>query len=280
MEQKHKDNDKKSEDSKSEQTNEKDFSKEELKDAIVTLGKDKERKISLEQLMMVLSSSGVLAQTFSHEITRMETNFGSRGQQLRASINVLLNRQPYQGDEDFNPYTQIDELDETDLLLSEWVGLIMGSIDKDKFEIKEVNIQESINRIAALWAPLLGRKYIDIKFFSGSEQYTLRLPEVDLHLILNNFILNSAYFLEEAEGTREIQISLYKENEKIVLDMKNNGPKLDDKYWQAPDETLEARETTKEDGTGLGLWIAIRNGGALHVIPIEDGYLLRATWRE
>lgn len=38
----------------------------------------------------------------------------------------------------------------------------------------------------------------------------------------------------------------------------------------------------KKDGTGLGLWIAreaaTRNSGELHVVPIKNGYMLRATW--
>lgn len=263
---------------------EQDYTKEELKDVIISLGKDNEKKISTEQLMKVLSASGVLAQTFSHEITRMETDFGSRGQQLKATIDVLLDYKPYSGDEDFNPYSQIKELDETDLLLSEWVGLIMNSIDNDKFDVKEVNIVEAIEHIRNLWIPLLKRKFIDIEFEHSDELFGLKLPEVDLHLILNNFILNSAYYLEDAEGERQINISLYKEKEKIVLDMKNNGPSLDDKYRQTPDETLEARETSKKGGTGLGLWIAndaaIRNDGELHVIPLEEGYLLRASWKE
>lgn len=276
----------KGEEKDNQQTNEgqQDYSKEELKDVIISLGKENEKKISTEQLMKVLSASGVLAQTFSHEITRMETDFGSRGQQLKATIDVLLGYKPYTGDEDFNPYVQIKELDETDLLLSEWVGLIMNSIDNDKFDVKEVNIVEAIEHIKNLWIPLLLRKYIDIIFEYSDELFTLKLPEVDLHLILNNFILNSAYYLEEAEGERKIIISLYKENGKIILDMKNNGPVLDDKYKQTPDETLEARETSKKDGTGLGLWIAndaaIRNDGELHVIPLEEGYLLRASWKE
>lgn len=261
-----------------------DYSKEELKNVIISLGKEKEKKMSTEQVMNVLSASGVLAQTFSHEITRMETDFGSRGQQLKATIDVLLDYKPYSGDEDFNPYDQIKELDETDLLLSEWVGLIMSSIGSDKFDVKDVNIVESIEHIRNLWIPLLKRKYIDIEFEHGDELFGLKLPEVDIHLILNNFILNSAYYLEDAEGERQIVISLYREKEKIVLDMKNNGPALDERYRQTPDETLEARETSKKDGTGLGLWIAngavIRNDGELHVIPLEEGYLLRASWKE
>jgi signal transduction histidine kinase len=43
-------------------------------------------------------------------------------------------------------------------------------------------------------------------------------------------------------------------------------------------------DSIKEGGTGLGLWIAkeamIRNDGELHVIPIDEGYMLRASWKK
>ena len=258
-----------------------EYTKKELKNAIITLGDEKEKLISTKQLMMVLSSSGVLAQTFSHEITRMETEFGSRGQQLRASIDVLLNHKPYNGDEDFNPYLQIEELDETDLLLSEWVGLIMESINKDKFQNIEVDVCEAISDIVDLWKPLLARKYIIIET-EYDESIELKIQIIELHLLLNNFILNSSYYLEESTGDRRIKIKIYKDGLKIVVDMENNGPRLAEKYLQMPDETLEARETSKKDGTGLGLWIAKeavqRCDGELHVVLVEKGYLLRATW--
>ena len=263
--------------------NTKEFTKDELKDAIVSLGKEKEKSISNEQLMMVLSATGVMAQTFSHEITRIETDLGSRGQHLRASIDMLLDHEPYTGDEDFNPYEQIEELDNTDLLLSEWVGLIMDSVDSNRFAIKMVNLKDIIEHILDLWKPLLKRKYIEIDAENLAE-VDMKMPEIDMHLLVNNFLLNSAYFLEEAEGERKIDIELYLDKDRIILDMKNNGPLLDSKYRQMPDESLDARETSKEGGTGLGLWIAkeamIRNDGELHVIPIDDGYMLRASWKK
>ena len=255
---------------------------EDLKDAIVTLGKKNENKTSTEQLMMVLSSAGVMAQTFSHEITRMGTEFGSRGQHLKESINRLLNYEPYTGDEDFNPYDLFEELDSTDELLSEWVSLIMDSVKQENFETQSVELKEFLVHIENLWKPLLNKKFIAIQLVRLDENVQLALPIIDLHLILNNFILNSAYYLEEAEGERMIFFSVYEDDKKVYLEMSNNGPELDEKYSQNPDETLNARETTKKDGTGLGLWIAreaaTRNAGELHVVPIKNGYMLRATW--
>ena len=146
-----------------------------------------------------------------------------------------------------------------------------------------VNLKDIIEHILNLWKPLLKRKYIEIDAENLAE-VDMKMPEIDMHLLVNNFLLNSAYFLEEAEGARKISIKLYLDKDRIILDMKNNGPLLDSKYLQMPDESLDARETSKEGGTGLGLWIAkeamIRNDGELHVIPIDDGYLLRASWKK
>lgn len=62
----------------------------------------------------------------------------------------------------------------------------------------------------------------------------------------------------------------------------SNTTGIDERYRQNPDVTLNARESSKEDGTGLGLWIAreaaIRNAGELHVISVKNGYMLRASW--
>lgn len=258
------------------------YTEEDLKDAVYSLGKEKENKTSTNQLVMVLSATGVMAQTFAHEIARVATNLGSRGQHLKESIKRLLNYQPYSGDEDFNPYEMLEELNNTDELLSEWVCLIMDSIQKDKFEAKMVELKEFLEHIKDIWSPLLDKKYIRINPIECNEEIQLKLPEVDLHLILNNFVLNSAYYLEEARGERVIEFKVYDDDRNVYLEMKNNGPELDDRYRQNPDQTLNARESSKIGGTGLGLWFAreavVRNAGELHVIPINNGYMLKASW--
>lgn len=181
-----------------------------------------------------------------------------------------------------HPYYLLDELNSTDELLAEWVNLIMDSVKQDNFESKLVQLKDFLVHIADIWQPLLDKKFITIQPIEVEGDVAISLPEIDLHLILNNFILNSAYYLEEANGERLINFYVYEDEKRVYLEMKNNGPELDECYIQNPDETLNARESSKEGGTGLGLWIAreatIRNAGELHVIPIKDGYMLRAAW--
>ena len=160
------------------------YTEEELKDAILYFGKEKESNFSKEKLMMVLSAAGVMAQTFSHEITRIGTELGSRGQHLKVAIDRLLNYKPYNGDEDFNPYDMIKELNGTDTLLAEWVNLIMNTIDREKFCIKKINIKDFLLRMKKIWSPLLDKKYIKINQINCLEDINLSLPEIDLHLLV------------------------------------------------------------------------------------------------
>ncbi len=262
--------------------NESSYNEDDLKDVIYTIGKRQDYQMTINQLLMVLSSAGVMAQTFAHEISRIATNLGSRGQHLKESINLLLGYKPYTGDEDFNPYDMLEELDGTDILLSEWVNLIMDSISKENFYTQEVSLYDFLMHVRTKWSALLERKHIKIEEIDCAEDIKLSLPTVDLHLLLNNFLLNSAYFLEECEGERIIKFKVYREQQKIYLDMENNGPRLAEEYLQNPDVVLDATISSKAGGTGIGLWAAResveRSEGSLHVIPVNSGFMLQASW--
>ena len=267
-----------------------EYSEEDYKDAIYVIGKEAKQEMITKQMLMILSSAGVMAQTFSHEISRIASNLGSRGQQLRATIDYLLDNKEYEGDEDFNPYIVIDELDNTDLLLSDWVNLIMNSVEKKNFMVKEVELVSFLMKLKSRWDPLLAKKFIKFEIKCDIENIILKVEEADLYLIFNNFLLNSSYFLEEAVGDREIKIEVIKKDGHLYINMQNNGPKLNERFVQNPDEILNAGVTSKGDldkettGTGLGLWIAReaveRNYGQLHVILKENGFMLQASWKE
>ncbi|MBO4857976.1 MAG: ATP-binding protein [Treponema sp.] len=261
---------------------------EQLKDAVYYLGKYRENDIATQQLLMVLSSVGVLAQTFAHEISNIGTDLGSRGQLLESSINYILDGKEYEGDEDFNPYTRLERLNKTDLLLSEWVQIMMDSVKQDHFVVNNISLSEFLLHIEVLWKNLLDKKKIKIENKIDMDNLIIAVPLVDLHLIVNNFILNSAYFLEQSETARIITFHLYESDGNIILDMENTGPELDSRYNNEPDRIFEPRESTKiingQEGTGLGLWIAkeavLRNNGEIHTVPVKDAFLIRITWQK
>lgn len=254
----------------------KQHTEEEYKEAVYESFKEKQSQADTNRILMNFSSAGIIASTFSHEISKIATDLGSRNQQLEACVDYILDYKDYKGDPLFDPYKEISKYTSTDELLSTWVNLIMDGVSKDSFEVEDVNLTEFMNNFGNKWIKLLKQKGIEVEF-NFKEQMDIKISKIDLYLIFNNLYLNSAWFLERKDGgKRRIQIALTKNNDMLEIVFENNGPKLNDKYKYNPDQIFEAGETSKDEGTGLGLWICKdavnRNNGEIHTIPIEDGF--------
>ena len=108
---------------------------------------------------------------------------------------------------------------------------------------------------------------------------------VDLYIILNNFLLNSAWFLEQEHNpNREVWFDLFKNENDLCFVMENNGPALADKFKDNPDKIFEMGETSKDkDGTGLGLWVVKetveRNNGTIKVLERNQGFGLEIIFK-
>ena len=94
---------------------------------------------------------------------------------------------------------------------------------------------------------------------------------------MNNFLLNSAYFLEKGHNPqRRIIVTLVSEKENYRLRLWNNGPALEEEYRAVPDRIFELGVSSKEDGTGIGLWImretVERYNGTIMVAEQESGF--------
>lgn len=143
----------------------------------------------------------------------------------------------------------------------------MDGIQGNVLERNEVDLTGSILSIIEKWKPLLRTKHINIEYNPG-EKIKYQLSLADIYLILNNFILNSAWFLEKS-ADRKILISLETDEKTINLTLINNGEKLDDRYKNNPYQIFEIGETSKyktnengeeeKIGTGIGLWIVAQS---------------------
>lgn len=254
-----------------------EYSKTEYRETLYKVYKEKEKEKKTNEIIMAFSSSGIITNTFAHELKGVENEMGYRMQHLRHSVNLLLNNKKYEGDEDFDPYIMIEDAEKTDKLLNSWISVIMNAIKTDRFEKKEVNMREFVNRIIAEWKPLMDKKQIFFNPKEIPEDIKINIEEIDLYLIFNNFFLNSAWFLEKVEGRkREIYINVEFDKELIIY-LENNGPILDKRYENNPDRIFDAGETSKENtGTGMGLWITReivnKNFGEIHNINKDDGF--------
>lgn len=276
---------KKSENEPGENEFQQEYSKREYEEAILSLVNADNDELKTTQILMAFSSAGVMTNTFSHEISRISTNAGSRVQHLRESVKRILNYKDYTGDEDFNPFTLLSESENTDMLLSSWIKVIMDAVDTNNFEKTTKNIVEVTNKLLINWSPLMDKKYILFNPKYTSSEILLNISEVDIHLILNNFLLNSAWFLEDSPNSnRIIDIAISETDSIVEFELKNNGPTLDPIYKSNPNIIFNAGETSKTSGTGLGLWIVRevvnRYNGEVTVIDIPDGFMIKITFNK
>lgn len=265
------------------------YSKKEYKKAVLDLQKENERKDRALKTMMLYSSAGVMTNTFSHEISRITTNAGSRMQHLRHTVKRLVGETGYTGNPIFDPFVIIDQTEKVDQLLESWLEVIMSGADQSTFETKETNIFNTIQEILNAWKPLFHQKLINISpinTIGQMENCICAISEIDLHIILNNFLLNSAWFLEKASvGQREVYVTIEDQSEKIIIILENNGPPLDDMFANNPERIFYPGESSKKsekgEGTGLGLWITKivvdDASGEIHPMDKSDGFGLRIS---
>ncbi|MFT3952297.1 MAG: ATP-binding protein [Oscillospiraceae bacterium] len=258
----------------------KDYSKKDYEEAILSLVKNDDNALKTNQILMAFSSAGVMTNTFSHEISRISTDVGSRIQHLRESVKRVLNYGEFSGDQDFNPFTLMKESEETDELLNSWIKIIMDAVNTNNFEKTLHNVVDMVNKIVLIWTPLMEKKYISFKTTNTKDNIFLNIAEMDLHLILNNFFLNSAWFLEDSKNkNRLIFVDVLDAETAVEFHLKNNGPILDATYKNNPNIIFNAGETSKTTGTGLGLWIVRevvnRYGGEVNAIDVDDGFEIK-----
>ena len=234
-------------------------------------------------ILMSLSSSGVMASTFAHEINGVATDLGTRNDHLKMCIESILPESDYSGKSFLNPYKLLKNYSVTDRLLAAWLSVIITPLEKESRENTILRFDYELRHIIQLWKPLLDSKFISIYEEFSEANITLdNFNKLDLFLILNNFILNSAYYLEEKDsGERRINISLVETQHLVILELSNNGKELSERYKTNPNYILKPGITAKpeNEGTGLGLWIlneaVERNGGRTEVIADFEGFKIK-----
>lgn len=202
---------------------------------------------------------------------------------VKMCIESILPESDYSGENFLNPYKLLKNYSVTDRLLAAWLSVIITPLEKESRENTIFSFDYELRHIIQLWKPLLDSKFISIyEDFTESKISLDNFNQLDLFLILNNFILNSAYYLEEKDsGERRINISLVETQNLIILELSNNGKELSERYKTNPNYILKPGITTKpeNEGTGLGLWIlneaVERNGGRTEVIADFEGFKIK-----
>jgi len=264
------------------------YTEEQYREAVKEVYRDKKVTEEVLQLLMAFSASGIITNTFSHELSRVSEKVGDKMLHVKSCIDDILNYQPYTGDEIFNPYPVIEDALKNDKVLKSWLDITMKAIKDKQFEEEIIDLAAGIDEINKIWEPLMAKKFITTSTFTKEEygKYHTSVAKIDLFTLINNLNLNSAYFLEKKTvEERRIDYSLSSTDGIITLRMINNGPALDEKYKHAPNKIFLARETSKgEEGTGLGLWIVDRiitkYNATINVLDIDNGFGLEIYFNQ
>ncbi|MCI8855954.1 MAG: GHKL domain-containing protein [Clostridiaceae bacterium] len=262
------------------------FTEREYRETVEELLRKEKQNLKAKQTLELISSAGVILNTFFHEFKALQTQLSTRVSQMRVRIDNLLGNKPYQGKSFLNPYEKLADFEYTDKILSAWLQVAMRAIEKDKSDEKEIFLGNKLNEILTIWRKLLEEKCINIVTYPvefPQDFCKLCIASVDIYVIVNNFILNSVWFLEkEFKKERNIYISLTEQKKEIFVRMENNGPPLSERYRDSPMQIFNIGESEKKDGTGLGLFlmreVVERTNGEIYLLDKTDGFGIEIKW--
>lgn len=259
-----------------------DFTKQEYLKAVRDVMEESRQNLNAAQIQQILSLSGITLNTFFHEFNALNTQFHVRASQLRSRINYLLGGKDYVGLPAYDPYKYIQEnIEKKDQLMAAILDVIMEGLKKPNLVRQTGSLILLTQKILGEWKILLEEKYIYIEplIVVNEAECFYDMAVVDWYIILNNFLLNSAWFLEQGQGeSRIIRFSFEGTKNEIHFIMENNGPGLSSEFADNTDIIFELGKTSKKNGTGIGLW-AVREtveryGGRISNLERQDGFAL------
>lgn len=143
---------------------------------------------------------------------------------------------------------------------------------------KELDVCKNIQKNSNFFNHQLSENDIVLKIYCKKTLYYGR--EEDFFIIYTNLIENSIYWLNTVnKDNKYISIDAYNKNNNLVIDYKDNGPGIDEKFVN---EIFDAGFSQKpEGGTGIGLTLTgqavSRNNGQIEYIKSDEGVFFRIT---
>ncbi|MCK4529334.1 sensor histidine kinase [candidate division WOR-3 bacterium] len=187
--------------------------------------------------------------------------------------------------EEYNTYLLdkiIDRLEDTkkeSLLLIGLFNRLDPLAARKRGKRKNIDIYNVVKRAEELFKSELLRE--KIKFTNEViPEVTFWGWEQDFYIALTNLIDNSLYWLPMSDDKKEMQITISSqyEDKTVIIDYRDNGPGIAEKYIEDA-LIFEPGFSTKPGGTGLGLAIAgetiEKNNGVLRALYDPEGAYFR-----
>lgn len=215
---------------------------------------DDERK-----MLQTLATTGIITNMFMHEIRTLTNNIGL---ELDAAFEAI--------EFDNDPESALENIRRAISFkkhFASWFGVTIESIRKDKRKRKKHNINKMLTPFLNTWKDILEKNHIDL-LHSCDKDIEFLCFEFDIENIISNLISNSmASFDREGQTVlekKEIRIDIASQGNGFIIDYRDTGWGLIDKYKSRPELIMEAFESSRnmvgqeEEGTGMGMWIVNR----------------------
>ncbi len=245
---------------------------------------ESEQKLQYDvRILNVLATIGLKASSVAHQFkndrSKLSANISFAIDALKeyGFWEQLLSPQCTEHEYKNVPYL-LNSINDSSRKIMTFVDIMLSDIEKKRFQSSVICIAEEIKRIAHDWES--DYKWITISC-SVPDDYSVKMPEDILQVILDNLILNSIQQNDLKEKLL-ISINVEKHNEScFLLSYSDNGVGLAEKYKDNPRRILEVHETTRKNGHGLGMWIVnntvVMSGGQILNIGTSSGFSIQMT---
>lgn len=201
------------------------------------------------QLYRTLSTAGITAATFAHE---------SAGNPIKAidqaAKSIERRARKELGDRYSDTLAEPVELIIRSIDAMKVLGNVTFSLlDHEKRRASQVEINEIIQSVVKTYAPFFQERDVEVATDLASGKPYLRGSKAAIESIVTNFLNNSLVWFEKVHVKKyKIGIRTEVSNGNLRIRFDDNGPGLE---GIDPDDVWLAGETTRPNGTGLGLTI-------------------------
>ena len=231
------------------------------------------------QLLNVLATLQLKVSSLSHEVQNNRNSIAANPTKIEEVLKRKYNWEKLRLDRPSsrNLPMLIEALSNDLEKVLDLADTIIDETKKDKFTVKEFELNELIDLIVGKWQEQY--KWVDFKVNVDSDEL-IKISYDLLMVILDNLILNSVQ-INENTANLSIFIKLNYRDGNLNLVYYDNGVGIDAKYKENPEKILNVHETTREDGHGLGMWIVSNTiyklKGELKINPNLPGFHLHAS---
>ncbi len=144
---------------------------------------------------------------------------------------------------------------------------------------KDFDIRKEWENAFAIFSSELEDAGIEFHIISEEQPAIVSANEMDLMAVFSNLIENSVFWLSQGEKPRRIDVQVFREGDKSIVEYKDNGPGFQGGNLEL---MFEPGYSMKPGGTGLGLALAgeamSRIGGRIEAKHSDDGAIFELVF--